>query len=139
MSSAVFFRKLFELKVQWAHCACNQASPISHKRRSCGYVSTSTQPRRLSGRAHDLCDYAQATTLVVDELPRRCHVEAGLRSRRLERRRENFGATIVTMTPLQWVSRIRDPAAIDVTLMVVVAASSTTSIVCILELMIMKI
>ena len=45
---------------------CNQASPIPHKWRICGYVRTSTQPRRLSGRAHDFCDYAQATTLAVD-------------------------------------------------------------------------
>ena len=50
---------------------CNQASPVSHKRRSCGYVSTSTQPRRLSGRSHDFYDYAQATSLAVDEHPRR--------------------------------------------------------------------
>ena len=42
---------------------CNQASSIPHKWRICGYVRTSTQPRRLSGRAHDFCDYVQATTL----------------------------------------------------------------------------
>ena len=38
--------------------------------------------------------------------PRLCYVEAALRSRRLERRRENLCATIVTMTQLQWISRI---------------------------------
>ena len=45
---------------------CNQASPIPHKWRICGYVRTSTQLRPLSERTHDFCDYAQATTLAVD-------------------------------------------------------------------------
>ena len=39
--------------------------------------------------------------------PRLWYVEAALRSRSLERRRENLGATIATMTQLQWISRIR--------------------------------
>ena len=39
-------------------------------------------------------------------VPRRCHVEAALRSRRLDRRSENFGRAIATMTQLQWISRI---------------------------------
>ena len=62
---------------------CNQASPIPtaipHTRRICGYVRTSTQPRRLSGRAHDFCDYSQAMTLAVEEHPR--HVDVTLRLR----------------------------------------------------------
>ena len=37
---------------------------------------------------------------------RRCYVEATLRSRSLERRRDNLGATIATMTQLQWIARI---------------------------------
>ena len=45
--------------------------------RSCGYVSTSTQPRHISGRAHDSCDYAQATSLAVDEHPRRTSLMLG--------------------------------------------------------------
>ena len=35
--------------------------------------------------------------------PRRCYVEAALRSRRLKRRTENLGATIVTVTQQQWI------------------------------------
>ena len=39
--------------------------------------------------------------------PRRCYVEAALRSRRLDRCRETLAATVATMTQLQWIARIR--------------------------------
>ena len=47
MSSAVYCRKLFARKVQWAHCVTKRHIP--HKRLICRYVRTSAQPRRLSG------------------------------------------------------------------------------------------
>ena len=102
MSSAVYCRKLFARKVQWTHCVTKR-----HLYRTNGEFAFTLELRRnLVGSVDELMTSATMLSSGRASAPRRCYVEAALRSCRVERRRENVGATIVTMTQLQWISRI---------------------------------